>query len=105
MNEVLRDGRHALGVARQGERIVAFVELETHWPRRPWVAYVGVERGLRDRGMGTAIVAWALRQRFEQGAEAGLLMLSPANRTALRAYEKAGFRRHRLIDVLGKTLS
>ena len=31
-------------------------------------------------------------------------MLSPANRTALRAYEKVGFRRHRLVDVLEKNL-
>ena len=29
-----------------------------------------------------------------------LLLLSPANRTALRAYEKVGFRRHRVVDVL-----
>jgi hypothetical protein len=27
-------------------------------------------------------------------------MLSPANRTALRTYEKSGFRRFRLIDIL-----
>jgi hypothetical protein len=30
-------------------------------------------------------------------------MLSPANRTALRTYEKSGFRRFRLIDILEKT--
>lgn len=104
MDASLRDDRHAHGVARRDGRIVGFVELETHWPRRPWVAYVGVEKGLRDRGLGTGLVSWALRERFEQGAEAGLLMLSPANRTALRSYEKAGFRRHRLVDILGKTL-
>jgi ribosomal protein S18 acetylase RimI-like enzyme len=104
MAELLADGRHAHGVGRQGDRIAAFVELETHWPRRPWVAYVGVDRGLRSRGTGTAIVCWALRQQFERGAEAGLLMLSPANRAGLRAYEKGGFRRHRLVDVLAKAL-
>jgi hypothetical protein len=31
-------------------------------------------------------------------------MLSPANRSGLRAYEKVGFRRHRLVDVLAKAL-
>jgi ribosomal protein S18 acetylase RimI-like enzyme len=104
MAEVLADGIHVHGVARQGERIAAFVELETHWPRRPWVAFVGVERGLRSRGLGTAIVSWALRREFEGGAKAGLLMLSPANRSGLRAYDKVGFRRHRLVDVLAKAL-
>lgn len=104
MREVLADGRHVHGVARREDGIAGFVEIETHWPRRVWVAFVGVSRDLRDRGMGTAIVSWALRERFEAGAVAGLLMLSPANRTALRAYEKVGFRRYRLIDVLGKAL-
>ena len=68
------------------------------------VAFVGVRKTLRDRGIGTALVSWALGQAFADGAEAGLLMLSPANRTALRAYEKVGFRRFRLIDVLEKAL-
>ena len=84
--------------------MVAFVELETHWPRRPWVAYVGVAPELRARGVGSALTAWALARQFEAGAESALLMLSPANRTALRAYEKVGFRRHRLVDVLEKSL-
>ena len=75
---------------------------ETHWKKRPWVAYVGVSKDLRDRGVGSALVSWGLRRRFDAGATSGLLMLSPANRTALRAYEKVGFRRFRLIDVLEK---
>jgi ribosomal protein S18 acetylase RimI-like enzyme len=104
MQTVLGDGRHAHGVARAEGRVVAFVELETHWPRRVWVAYVGVVPELRARGVGSALTAWALGRRFEAGAESGLLMLSPANRTAVRAYEKAGFRRHRLVDVLEKSL-
>jgi ribosomal protein S18 acetylase RimI-like enzyme len=59
---------------------------------------------LRDRGVGSSLVAWALARRFDEGAVAAQLMLSPANRTALRAYEKVGFRRARLIDVLEKQL-
>lgn len=102
MRAILDDGRHAHTVARRDGEIVAFVELETHWPRRPWVAYVGVARELRDRGLGSNLVSWSLGSRFDAGATAGLLMLSPANRTALRAYEKVGFRRYRLIDVLEK---
>jgi ribosomal protein S18 acetylase RimI-like enzyme len=69
-----------------------------------WVAFVGVASDLRDRGVGSALVAWALEQRFEAGAESAMLLLSPANRTALRSYEKVGFRRSRLIDVLEKSL-
>ena len=75
-------------MARQGSRIIAFCELETHWPQRVWVSYVGVEPELRDRGLGTALVSWSLARQFDAGAESALLMLSPANRTAFRAYEK-----------------
>ncbi len=100
MNGVLTDGRHSHVVARSNGAVVAFAEVETHWPRRVWLAYVGVDPELRDRGLGSAIVAWALELCFTAGAESALLLLSPANRTALRAYEKVGFRRHRLIDVL-----
>jgi ribosomal protein S18 acetylase RimI-like enzyme len=104
MQAVLSDGRHAHGVARAEGRVVAFVEIETHWPRRVWVAFVGVAPALRARGVGSALTAWALARRFEAGAESALLMLSPVNRTAVRAYEKAGFKRHRLVDVLEKNL-
>lgn len=104
MQALLRDERHAHAVARHDERVIAFTEIETHWPRRVWVAYVGVAADQRDRGLGSALVAWALGRQFDAGAERGLLMLSPANRTALRAYEKVGFRRHRLVDVLEKKL-
>ncbi len=100
MERVLSDERHAHAVARHEGRVVAFVELETHWPRRVWVSYVGVAPELRDRGLGSALVAWMLERQFETGARSGLLMLSPANRAAVRAYEKVGFRRYRLIDVL-----
>jgi len=102
MRGMLEDGRHSHAVARDGQRVVAFTELETHWPRRPWVAFVGVSKQQRDRGVGSALVSWALRRRFAAGAVRAQLMLSPANRTALRAYEKVGFRRFRLIDVLVK---
>ncbi len=100
--ETLSDGRHAHAVARSNDSIVAFTELETHWSRRVWVAFVGVATDRRDRGLGSSLVGWALRRRFEEGAQSALLLLSLANRTALRAYEKVGFRRHRLIDVLEK---
>ena len=104
MSGTLVDGRHAHAVARHDGKMVAFAEIETHWPTRPWVAYVGVTAELRDRGVGSSLVAWALARRFDEGASSALLMLSPANRTALRAYEKVGFRRARLIDVLQKEL-
>jgi len=104
MESVLADGRHEHAVAREGGRVVAFVELETHWSRRVWVAYVGVVPDLRDRGLGSSLVSWALARRFEAGAQSALLMLSPANRTAVRAYEKVGFRRHRLVDVLERAI-
>jgi len=102
MRACLLDGRHVLGVARRGGEVVAFSEFETHLPKRVWVAYVGVDDALRGRGVGSALVAWSLAKQFEAGAVSAMLLLSPANRTALRAYEKVGFRRSRLIDVLEK---
>jgi ribosomal protein S18 acetylase RimI-like enzyme len=104
MRACLQDGRHVLAVARRGSEVVAFSEFETHLPKRVWVAYVGVNDDLRGRGVGSALVAWSLAQQFEAGAVSAMLLLSPANRTALRAYEKVGFRRSRLIDVLEKNL-
>ena len=104
MERAQGDGRHAHAVARRGGEVVGFAEIETHWPRRVWVAYVGVDSDLRDRGVGSTLVSWALGRQFEGDAQSALLMLSPANRTALRAYEKVGFRRHRLVDVLERSL-
>lgn len=101
---VLRDPLRPTLVASLDGRVVGFAELETHWRRRAWVAYVGVAADLRDRGLGSALVARAVADQFAAGARQALLLLSPANRTALRAYENAGFRRHRVIDVLEKTL-
>ncbi len=104
MRTVLADPVHATAIAIQSDRVVGFAELETHWPRRVWVAFVGVPNELRDRGLGSALLDWALARRFEAGAQSALLLLSPANRTALRAYEKAGFRRYRVVDVLERGL-
>jgi ribosomal protein S18 acetylase RimI-like enzyme len=95
----------ALALASRGGKVVAFAELETHWPRRCWVAYVGVDPGVRARGVGSSLVAWAVAREFERGAEQALLVLSPANREALRAYEKVGFRLHRSFDVLERAVS
>jgi ribosomal protein S18 acetylase RimI-like enzyme len=104
MRACVLDDRHVFAVARRAGEIVAFSELETHLPKRAWVAYVGVRDELRGRGVGSTLVAWALAREFEAGIESAMLLLSPANRTALSAYEKVGFRRSRLIDVLEKSL-
>jgi len=104
MRNAMRDGRHEHAVARVEGRVVAFTELETHWPRRVWVAYAGVVGDMRDQGLGSALVASALERRFSSGTTSAVLLLSLANRTALRAYEKVGFRRYRLVDVLEKHL-
>jgi ribosomal protein S18 acetylase RimI-like enzyme len=100
MRNALTDGRHAHAVARRDGEVIAFTELETHWAQRIWVSYVGVSPDSRDRGVGTTLVSWSVARQFDAGANTALLMLSPANRTALRAYEKSGFHRHRLVDVL-----
>jgi ribosomal protein S18 acetylase RimI-like enzyme len=104
MRRAMTDGRHVHSVARLEGRLVAFAELETHWPERAWVAFVGVQDDQRARGVGSALVAWSLSRCFEASVTSALLMLSPSNREALRAYEKAGIRRYRVVDVLEKKL-
>lgn len=104
MRRALEDGRHAHVVARRDGEVVGFSELETHWPTRVWLSYVGVAPDARDGGIGTTLVTGSIATQFERGAETALLLLSPANRTALRAYEKSGFRRHRLVDVLEQAI-
>jgi len=104
MGSAIAGEKHVHAVARRDGRVVAFAEIETHWPKRVWVAFVGVAPRLRGKGVGSALVAWALRRQFQGEAESALLMLSPANRTAYRAYEKVGLRRHRTFDVLECTL-
>jgi ribosomal protein S18 acetylase RimI-like enzyme len=104
MQRVLGDGRHTHAVARLDGRVAAFAEIETHWAERIWVSFVGVENALRAKGVGSALVAWEVSRLFERGTRSALLLLSPANRTALRAYEKVGFQRHRVVDALEKGL-
>jgi ribosomal protein S18 acetylase RimI-like enzyme len=100
MRTALEGGHHAHVVARARGEVVGFVELDAWSRRRVWVSYVGVRPALRERGVGAAMVRTALSRAFASGADHALLLLSPANRAALRAYEKAGFRRTRMIDVL-----
>jgi ribosomal protein S18 acetylase RimI-like enzyme len=97
-------GSQGFAVARRDGELGAFVELDLHWPQRPWVSFVGVSPAQRDQGLGTALTSWALAQRFDAGAANALLVLSPANRTALRSYEKVGFHLHRVFDVLERPL-
>ncbi len=104
MSRLMADEHTGHVVARRAGELVGFAEIETFWPKRPWVAFVGVAPAVRDQGLGTALVASALEQPFASGASAALLLLSPGNRTAVRAYEKVGFRRHRLVDVLDRGL-
>lgn len=105
MKRRLTDGRHDHLVARASDGSIAgFVELETHWPKRPWVAFVGVSGDVRDRGLGSSLMATAVAAAFDRGVDSALLALSPSNRTALRAYEKVGFRRWRLLDVMERAI-
>lgn len=104
MRRALEDGHHAHAVARLRGQVVGFVELDAFSKRRVWVSFVGVARELRERGVGSGMVRFAVGRAFAAGADHALLLLSPSNRAAVRAYEKAGFRRHRLIDVLERGL-
>lgn len=104
LKTALGDGDHLHAVARDGSRVLGFAELQGHWFERPWVSFVAVASEERDRGLGSALLAWAVDRAFESGVREALLVLSPANRTALGAYRRVGFEIHRVLDVLELSL-
>jgi hypothetical protein len=84
MRAALSDGRQAHAVARAGGALAAFVELETHWPKRPW--------SLRGRQQGAAR-PWSAPRSSRAAAHQlpparrRALLALPANCTALRVRE------------------
>jgi ribosomal protein S18 acetylase RimI-like enzyme len=56
-----------------------------------WVAQLAVPKDLQGRGLGSALLAEALRRRLDAGATALGLGVAAANTDALRLYQRVGF--------------
>jgi len=77
----------------------------------PWLAElppeaVGVdlsigEAGLLSKGIGSAALSVFVRRLLDEGCKTVVIDPDPANRRAVRAYEKAGFRP--IPELLGRT--
>lgn len=52
-----------------------------------------LHQSIRNRGIGTAVNTIALRVARDAGLNSLWLSVEPANKAAIRSYEKAGFRR------------
>lgn len=92
--EFLRDARHHIAVALDGQTVVGFAS-GVHYvhPDKPpelWINEVGVAPTHRRQGLGVRL----LRALFARGREVGCreawVLTSPANAAAIRLYESAG---------------
>ncbi|MGA7808331.1 GNAT family N-acetyltransferase [Bradyrhizobium sp.] len=57
------------------------------------------ELGMLERGHGSALIRRFAEDQLRQGAPRVVTDPAPANRRAIRAYEKAGFERDRLVET------
>ena len=57
------------------------------------------EPDMIERGHGSALVRCFVDERLQQGAPRIVTDPDPANRRAIRAYEKAGFEKSRIVDA------
>lgn len=78
-------------LAWQDGRLVGVALGKTFSDGMGWISQLAVPRDLRGRGLGSALLAEALRRRLDGGASQLGLGVSAANPSALRLYEGVGF--------------
>jgi GNAT superfamily N-acetyltransferase len=69
------------------------------------LGFVGTDEQHRGKGLATALVTRSLERLREWGAGLALISTGLANTPALRAYERAGFRREHLIIEWSKVMA
>jgi aminoglycoside 6'-N-acetyltransferase len=57
------------------------------------------EPGMIERGHGPALIRCFVDDRLQKGAPRIVTDADPANRRAVRAYEKAGFEKDRMVET------
>jgi GNAT superfamily N-acetyltransferase len=79
-------------LAWHSERLVGVALGKTFSGGMGWVSQLAVAPDQQGRGLGSALLAEALRRRLDGGATQLGLGVSAANPDALRLYERLGFR-------------
>ncbi len=87
-------------VARLGDRVVGVAVLSFLWTLEHggaagWLDELYVEPAARDRGIGEQLARAAIEAADAAGCLALDLEVEPGHETAVRLYERLGFRRHR----------
>lgn len=93
--EFLRDARHRIAVATDGDVVVGFVSgvlyLHPDEPRPElWINEVGVAPTHRRRGIGRALLAVMLDDARAEGCAEAWVLTDRSNDAALRLYTAAG---------------
>jgi RimJ/RimL family protein N-acetyltransferase len=90
LDRILATGTHLIAIL--GGRLRGHVML---MPMEPGTVELAnfVHQAVRERGIGTALNRIAIDAARACGAQRVWLSVEPANRAAIRSYERAGFRR------------
>jgi GNAT superfamily N-acetyltransferase len=94
-NEFLRDPRHHIVVAIDGDAVVGFASA-VHYvhPDKPspelWINEVGVASTHRGRGIGKAVLATLLDHARHLGCVEAWVLTDRGNQAAMRLYESSG---------------
>jgi ribosomal protein S18 acetylase RimI-like enzyme len=92
--EFLRDPRHHIAVALEGDTVVGFASgvhyVHPDKPAELWVNEVGVAPTHQRRGLGQQLLRALFAHGRELGCREAWVLTSPANGAAVRLYESAG---------------
>jgi ribosomal protein S18 acetylase RimI-like enzyme len=93
-SEFLRDPRHHLAVALDGDTVVGFASgvhyVHPDKPAELWINEVGVAPSHQRRGLGRQLLGALFAHARELGCREAWVLTSPANGPAVRLYESAG---------------
>ena len=92
--EFLRDPRHHIVVALDGDTVVGFASgvhyVHPDKPAELWVNEVGVAPSHQRQGLGKRLLGALFAHARELGCREAWVLTSPANGPAVRLYEAAG---------------
>ncbi len=92
--EFLRDPRHHLAVALQGDTVVGFASaihyVHPDKPAELWINEVGVAPSHQRQGLGQQLLRAVFGRARELGCREAWVLTSPANGPAIRLYEAVG---------------
>ncbi len=94
---LMRRNRDGVIIAREGEKILGFIGSDSNWFSKREGKNVGAIHELvvaedhRRRGIGTALIGYAVRRFKEKGLDVVELWVGDGNAVARRFYERLGF--------------